>query len=169
MLVPLQRWVRRRCRQGGIPPPSSVHLVSSLKGRGVRELLQDVQALAGPRQAFDCTCVGQAAVSQPEGTGGPQWENRREAFLRQPPATARAFACCSGLLTAGLGSPTHGGLVEEALPAMKRLSDCCAQAVLGAMCNMLWPLASPYCTLHVDVYASAFSHTLLHTAGAMCM
>eukprot|EP00891_Asterochloris_glomerata_P009751 jgi/Astpho2/9751/fgenesh1_pm.00149_%23_16_t len=45
----LERWVRQRCRQGGIPPPTSVHLVSSLRRHGVRELLQDLQALAGPR------------------------------------------------------------------------------------------------------------------------
>ena len=54
----LQRWVRQRCRQGGIPPPNSVHLVSSLKGRGVRELLQDLQALAGARQGLAAHVLG---------------------------------------------------------------------------------------------------------------
>ena len=80
VLVPLQRWVRQRCRQGGIPPPSSVHLVSSLRGRGVRELLQDLHALAGPRQGLAAHLLGRPVLvsggggPQLKGTGGSQWE-----------------------------------------------------------------------------------------------
>ena len=60
-----------------------------------------------PQARAGCTCVGQAALTQPQGKGGPQWETRREAFLQQPPAPARAVACCSALPTAGFGSLTH--------------------------------------------------------------
>jgi len=38
-----QRWVRKRMAQGGLPRPSAVHIVSSTKGKGVRELLADLQ------------------------------------------------------------------------------------------------------------------------------
>lgn len=35
--------------QGGLPRPSAVHIVSSTKNKGVRELLADVQAAVGVR------------------------------------------------------------------------------------------------------------------------
>ncbi|KAL4422880.1 hypothetical protein ABPG75_009077 [Micractinium tetrahymenae] len=45
----LERWVRKRMAQGGLPRPSAVHIVSSTKSKGVRELLADVQAAVGVR------------------------------------------------------------------------------------------------------------------------
>lgn len=45
----LERWVRKRMAQGGLPRPSAVHIVSSTKQRGVRELLADLQAAVGVR------------------------------------------------------------------------------------------------------------------------
>ena len=45
----LERWVRRRVAQGGLPRPSAVHVVSSTRRRGVRELLADLQAAVGQR------------------------------------------------------------------------------------------------------------------------
>ncbi|PSC71397.1 IMP dehydrogenase GMP reductase [Micractinium conductrix] len=45
----LERWVRKRMVQGGLPRPSAVHVVSSTKQRGVRELLADLQAAVGVR------------------------------------------------------------------------------------------------------------------------
>lgn len=39
MLLWCQKWIRMRARQGGIPRPVSVELVSALKGWGVEELL----------------------------------------------------------------------------------------------------------------------------------
>ena len=48
LLPPLpQRWVRKRMAQGGLPRPSAVHIVSSTKGKGVRELLADLQVRLG--------------------------------------------------------------------------------------------------------------------------
>ena len=35
----MQAWVRRRARQGGMPQPSAVMLVSAVKGTGVDQLL----------------------------------------------------------------------------------------------------------------------------------
>lgn len=34
-----QKWIRMRARQGGIPKPAAVLLVSALKGWGMEELL----------------------------------------------------------------------------------------------------------------------------------
>lgn len=39
LLLYYQKWIRTRARQGGIPRPVSVELVSALKGWGVEELL----------------------------------------------------------------------------------------------------------------------------------
>lgn len=39
----VQAWVRKRVAQGGLPRPSAVHILSSTKRWGVRELLSDVQ------------------------------------------------------------------------------------------------------------------------------
>ncbi len=35
----MQGWIRRRARQGGMPRPAAVMLVSALKGSGVDQLL----------------------------------------------------------------------------------------------------------------------------------
>ncbi|GAB4820166.1 hypothetical protein N2152v2_007212 [Parachlorella kessleri] len=45
----LESWVRKRCSQGGLPRPSAVHVLSSTKRWGVRELLSDLQRAAGSR------------------------------------------------------------------------------------------------------------------------
>lgn len=45
----MQAWVRKRCAQGGLPRPSAVHVLSSTKRWGVRELLADLQRAAGSR------------------------------------------------------------------------------------------------------------------------
>lgn len=45
----MQAWVRKRCAQGGLPRPSAVHVLSSTKRWGVRELLADLQRAAGTR------------------------------------------------------------------------------------------------------------------------
>ncbi len=43
----LQQWCRQRARQGGLPRPSAVHTVSSLRGTGVPALLDDLRQLVG--------------------------------------------------------------------------------------------------------------------------
>mmetsp|Transcript_1792 Transcript_1792/g.5215 ORF Transcript_1792/g.5215 Transcript_1792/m.5215 type:complete len:701 (+) Transcript_1792:224-2326(+) len=45
----IEQWVRKRCRQGGLPRLSAVHLVSSVRGTGVPELLVDLHKIAGQR------------------------------------------------------------------------------------------------------------------------
>ncbi|KAI4330527.1 hypothetical protein MLD38_028809 [Melastoma candidum] len=45
----LDKWVRHRARAGGAPKLSGVYLVSSRKDLGVRNLLQFVKTLSGPR------------------------------------------------------------------------------------------------------------------------
>lgn len=45
----IEAWVRRRIAQGGLPRPSAVHIVSSLKQQGVKRLLSDLQAATGTR------------------------------------------------------------------------------------------------------------------------
>ena len=45
----LESWVRRRMSQGGLPRPSSVHIVSSTSGAGVKALLANVQTAVGSR------------------------------------------------------------------------------------------------------------------------
>jgi len=42
-----QQWCRQRARQGGLPRPSAVHTVSSLRGTGVPALLDDLRQLVG--------------------------------------------------------------------------------------------------------------------------
>ena len=49
VLCGLQDWVYRRCKQAGLPPPAAVHLVSSVKGSGVRDLMTDLQEKVGTR------------------------------------------------------------------------------------------------------------------------
>lgn len=44
----LQKWIRTRARQGGIPRPVAVHLVSALKGRAIEELLVGLHREVGP-------------------------------------------------------------------------------------------------------------------------
>jgi ribosome biogenesis GTPase A len=45
----IEGWVRRRMAQGGLPRPSAIHIVSSQKGAGVKDLLADLQAAVGTR------------------------------------------------------------------------------------------------------------------------
>ncbi|KAJ4848398.1 hypothetical protein Tsubulata_025560 [Turnera subulata] len=44
-----EHWVRRRAREGGAGVIKGVHFVSSVKDWGVKDLVEDVIALAGPR------------------------------------------------------------------------------------------------------------------------
>ena len=46
-LAVAQQWCRQRARQGGLPRPSAVHTVSSLRGTGVPALLDDLRQLVG--------------------------------------------------------------------------------------------------------------------------
>lgn len=45
----LQAWIYRRCRQANLPPPAAVHLISSVKGTGVKNLLTSIQEMVGMR------------------------------------------------------------------------------------------------------------------------
>ncbi|KAL3133955.1 hypothetical protein ABBQ32_008402 [Trebouxia sp. C0010 RCD-2024] len=45
----LQAWIRRRCKQAGLPSPADVHLISSVKGTGVKNLLTSIQEMVGMR------------------------------------------------------------------------------------------------------------------------
>ena len=67
---PPQKWVRRRMAQAGLPRPSAVHVVSSTKQRGVRELLSDLQAAVGVRG--DVWVVG-AQVRRRRGAACRAW------------------------------------------------------------------------------------------------
>lgn len=42
-----QQWVRTRAKQGGFPRLSGLHLVSSVRGTGVADLLNDLKGAAG--------------------------------------------------------------------------------------------------------------------------
>lgn len=44
-----EHWVRQRAREGGANKLTSVHLVSAVKDWGLKNLVEDVTALAGPR------------------------------------------------------------------------------------------------------------------------
>ena len=48
-MVCLQSWIHRRCRQAGLPSPAAVHLISSVKGTGVQDLLSNIQEMVGMR------------------------------------------------------------------------------------------------------------------------
>jgi hypothetical protein len=48
MAAPLQKWIRTRARQGGMPKPAAVQLVSALKGTGIDELLVRLHREVGP-------------------------------------------------------------------------------------------------------------------------
>ena len=71
--------------QGGLPKPSTVHVVSSTKGRGVRELLADLQAAVGMRG--DVWVVGaqvRPALQGLLGAGRAAWRQRRGQRLLLP-------------------------------------------------------------------------------------
>lgn len=48
-VVCIQAWIRRRCKQAGLPSPADVHLISSVKGTGVKTLLTSIQEMVGMR------------------------------------------------------------------------------------------------------------------------
>lgn len=52
----MQAWAKRRTVQAGLPVPSSVHMISSTKQFGVKELLSELQKAAGT--AGDVWVVG---------------------------------------------------------------------------------------------------------------
>ena len=45
----MQSWIHRRCKQAGLPSPAAVHLISSVKGTGVKGLLSSIQDMVGMR------------------------------------------------------------------------------------------------------------------------
>ena len=45
----MQSWIHRRCKQAGLPTPAAVHLISSVKGTGVKGLLSSIQEMVGSR------------------------------------------------------------------------------------------------------------------------
>ena len=45
----MQSWIHRRCKQAGLPSPAAVHLISSVKGTGVKGLLSSIQEMVGMR------------------------------------------------------------------------------------------------------------------------
>eukprot|EP00887_Chlorella_sp_A99_P007378 scaffold2.g7378.t1 len=99
----LEQWVRRRMAQGGLPRPSAVHIVSSTRRRGVRELLADLQAAVGLRG--DVWVVG----AQNAGKSSLINAMRQVAGLRQEldvttaplPGTTLGTLRVRGLLPAG--------------------------------------------------------------------
>ncbi len=75
---PPQRWVRKRMAQGGLPRPSAVHIVSSTKNKGVRELLADVQTAVGVRG--DVWVVG-AQASRGRRASSADWRGEKQGTL----------------------------------------------------------------------------------------
>ncbi len=45
----MQAWIHRRCKQAGLPQPAAVHLISNVRGTGVKDLLSSVQEMVGQR------------------------------------------------------------------------------------------------------------------------
>lgn len=99
----LERWVRKRMAQGGLPRPSAVHIVSSTKNKGVRELLADVQAAVGVR--------GDVWVVGAQNAGKSSLINAMRQVARLPkerdvttaplPGTTLGMVRVSGLLPTG--------------------------------------------------------------------
>ena len=48
-VVSVQDWVRLRLRQAGLPKATAIHLVSSSKGAGVRDLVRSLHKSVGLR------------------------------------------------------------------------------------------------------------------------
>jgi hypothetical protein len=46
--VVVQKWIRTRARQGGMPRPTAVQLVSATKGWGIEQLLVQLHREVGP-------------------------------------------------------------------------------------------------------------------------
>ena len=44
----LQAWAKKRIADAGLPTPSSIHMISSVKQLGVKDLLSELQSSAGP-------------------------------------------------------------------------------------------------------------------------
>lgn len=45
----MQAWTHMRSKQAGLPSPAAVHLISSVKGTGVKDLLTRIQEMVGLR------------------------------------------------------------------------------------------------------------------------
>ena len=43
----MQAWARKRVQEAGLPVPSSIHMISSTKQLGVKDLLSELQQSAG--------------------------------------------------------------------------------------------------------------------------
>ncbi|KAI3430584.1 hypothetical protein D9Q98_005177 [Chlorella vulgaris] len=99
----LEKWVRKRMTQGGLPKPSTVHIVSSTKQRGVRELLLDLQSAVGER--------GDVWVVGAQNAGKSSLINAMRQVARLPkekdvttaplPGTTLGMLRVSGLLPSG--------------------------------------------------------------------
>ncbi|KAL4448813.1 hypothetical protein ABPG77_007530 [Micractinium sp. CCAP 211/92] len=99
----LERWVRKRMAQGGLPRPSAVHIVSSTKNKRVRELLADVQTAVGVR--------GDVWVVGAQNAGKSSLINAMRQVARLPkernvttaplPGTTLGMVRVSGLLPTG--------------------------------------------------------------------
>ena len=85
-----QEWVRLRLRQAGIPRPTSIHLVSSSKSAGVRDLVRSLHKSVGLR--YDVWVVRPRACSRMHGrsTLHPLYQNQVPSHQQCPLQTAAA-------------------------------------------------------------------------------
>ena len=121
-----QKWVRKRMAQGGLPRPSAVHIVSSTKQRGVRELLADLQSAVGLRG--DVWVVGAQVCS--------------EACFGAPPA-AGCLACMQHHMPTAANSQARSeSQARKRTPALVTLAALDVPALALPLC-----LAHPTCRM----------------------
>jgi hypothetical protein len=131
--VPLpQKWVRKRMAQGGLPRPSAVHIVSSTKQRGVRELLADLQSAVGLRG--DVWVVGAQVCSE-------------ACFCFWAPPAAVCLACLQHHMPAAATSHTRNeSQARNGMPPLLALAAHAVPALALPPCLRLL-LPRPACRM----------------------
>lgn len=151
----IERWVRGRCKQGGLPRLSGLHLVSSIKGTGVADLLSSLRKSAG--RLGDVWVVG----AQNAGKSSLINAMRREAGLSKE----------RNITTASLPGTTLGMLkVEGLMPERCMMFDTPGVPHAHQLTSMLQPdevkLLLPRKTIRARTFRIGAGHSVL--LGGTC-
>eukprot|EP00873_Tetraselmis_striata_P015974 jgi/Tetstr1/436238/TSEL_025082.t1 len=156
----LDQWVRRHCKQAGIPKPRAVHLVSSTQSKGVSGLLKDLGELVGSR--------GDVWVVGAQNSGKSSLINALRV-ARKKAEGARGKVDPKKLLTiAALPGTTLGMIpVNGIMPAGAQMFDTPGVPHPFQLTSILTGAESPGATLYLTIWASdELSTHLGRTEGA---
>jgi len=106
----LEVWVRQRCKEGGVPKPRSVHLVSASKGRGVPGLLKTLGELVGRRgdvwvvgaqNSGKSSLINALRVARKRAGGGGQVDPKQLLTIAALPGTTLGMIPINGIMPKG--------------------------------------------------------------------